>query len=855
MNDTNDPYEDDEAQEDQGTSAHNDSMPPQSNDDANKNAGAESPSPTESTDPDMPAFSEDASSNEPDDDDDSDDEKTAAMSLEELGIIPPSTESQDEANPDDPPNPYEESLDDDRTQMNVQVDPKLGAKQGPHNESSVDVDPTLARPQPQSQEDGAMGPTPTPPGPPPLPMDVDLESIDLSIERPKGSQTTSTSSNARPPSMKAMNSTLASSPMRRREKLEVSPPEAPVVKPAVHRKKEESFSGIDAAEGRTMMFDAAVLHAAASAEPQGVLTTMEGPDQGKEFFLRAASTLVGRSLECDLVINDSSVSRKHFRIDRRDGQHIIVDLGSGNGTRVDGERVTKCALQERAHIHIGTTVLQFDLVGSQQRGGIEQPASKTMGPLLFWSMGIFLLISLVFVVGLVGDHFQWWQSDESQRRAIKTKSVATSGPDIDEIQMFLAEKDLNGAANALRDARKRYGNTNELNELSAQLRDAKSHYETIQRHRKALSKNDKSRTDCQAIIRSLEVIPTDSPFYEDATMLTESAYDTIVESLKDEAYKLETQGLYAESLAKEERVLTFRPDDSEATYHRDQLNKKLEDQEKGSDRSQSDDGKEGNASREDATVKPRDKPAKVAAKKSNKTTRKEKPRRTKKERKVAPPKVVRVTPPTPPPVGRKMAQMGVGHSLYRKGLFQAAASHFDKIGQDAGIVQKDRRRAKKIATNIRAFADKYTNGQQAAGNDRFSNAITLLNRALVLDGRVSKPGHYGSKIRSKLADMYASQAQRSWNNENYAQAARQANKALKYNKNQPVAKVIRKKTQAQGDNLLARARDAKNRGNYGAAKKILRSIITTAGKKSSNGKEASRLLQEILMDEAAEEDD
>jgi len=215
----------------------------------------------------------------------------------------------------------------------------------------------------------------------------------------------------------------------------------------------------------------------------------------------------------------------------------------------------------------------------------------------------------------------------------------------------------------------------------------------------------------------------------------------------------------------------------------------------------------------------------------------------------------KIAPPAPSPVGRKMAQMGLGHSLYRKGLFQAAASHFDKIAQDAGVVQKDRRRAKKIATNIRAFADKYTNGKQAAANDRFSNAIQLLNRALVLDGRVNKPGHYGSKIRNMLADMYASQARRSWNNENTAQAARQASQALKYNKNQTVAQVILKKAQQKGNNQLARAKDAKSRGNYGAAKKILRGVIKDVGRKSKSGKEASRLLQEILMDEAAEEDD
>src|SRR5690348_13130601 len=55
-------------------------------------------------------------------------------------------------------------------------------------------------------------------------------------------------------------------------------------------------------------------------------------------------TLVGRREDCDLRLNHKSVSKVHCVIAKTDGLLILRDLGSTNGTRVNGQRVRRAAL-------------------------------------------------------------------------------------------------------------------------------------------------------------------------------------------------------------------------------------------------------------------------------------------------------------------------------------------------------------------------------------------------------------------------------------------------------------------------------------------------------------------------------
>jgi hypothetical protein len=69
---------------------------------------------------------------------------------------------------------------------------------------------------------------------------------------------------------------------------------------------------------------------------------------------------VGRSSDADVVIDDPYSSEFHFRVVVQDGAVIITDLGSTNGTYVNGRRITvPTALSKGDSIQIGNTILEI----------------------------------------------------------------------------------------------------------------------------------------------------------------------------------------------------------------------------------------------------------------------------------------------------------------------------------------------------------------------------------------------------------------------------------------------------------------------------------------------------------------
>ncbi len=114
---------------------------------------------------------------------------------------------------------------------------------------------------------------------------------------------------------------------------------------------------------RSAPFDAAA-SPTAHPEPQPAVTYVPVIEvSGERFSLNAPSVSVGRSTEADITVEDTSVSRKHLEI-RQQGQHYVaVDLGSTNGSYVDGERVQgRAELVNGSVITMGRTRLVFRLL-------------------------------------------------------------------------------------------------------------------------------------------------------------------------------------------------------------------------------------------------------------------------------------------------------------------------------------------------------------------------------------------------------------------------------------------------------------------------------------------------------------
>jgi Protein of unknown function (DUF3662)/FHA domain len=80
---------------------------------------------------------------------------------------------------------------------------------------------------------------------------------------------------------------------------------------------------------------------------------------GRPFPLTRAVTVLGRSGDVDIPLDDAGVSRRHAEVHVSGGRARVVDLGSTNGTFVDGERVTTGDLRDGSTITVGRSRLVF----------------------------------------------------------------------------------------------------------------------------------------------------------------------------------------------------------------------------------------------------------------------------------------------------------------------------------------------------------------------------------------------------------------------------------------------------------------------------------------------------------------
>jgi DNA-binding NtrC family response regulator len=112
------------------------------------------------------------------------------------------------------------------------------------------------------------------------------------------------------------------------------------------------------------------------------LTVVEGPNAGAEIALdiaRPTRVLVGQSTACQLVLDDSMVSRRHAAVDLHGHGVKVVDLGSTNGTRINGVRVMEAMLEPGDRMAIGGTTLRLELSAEKPRDRAAVPSSVSFG--------------------------------------------------------------------------------------------------------------------------------------------------------------------------------------------------------------------------------------------------------------------------------------------------------------------------------------------------------------------------------------------------------------------------------------------------------------------------------------------
>ncbi len=92
---------------------------------------------------------------------------------------------------------------------------------------------------------------------------------------------------------------------------------------------------------------------------------LKGQLLGKLYSLKKGTITIGRAMDCKIVVEDPRISRKHVQIKVNDKKSIIKDLGSTNGTFVNGKRINKYVLQEGDKIHLSPMTIFKFLLGDE----------------------------------------------------------------------------------------------------------------------------------------------------------------------------------------------------------------------------------------------------------------------------------------------------------------------------------------------------------------------------------------------------------------------------------------------------------------------------------------------------------
>ena len=107
---------------------------------------------------------------------------------------------------------------------------------------------------------------------------------------------------------------------------------------------------------------------ASDAELRGImcrLNIVSGPMKGHSFEIKEEVTLMGRTQENDIEINDRTISRRHIKITKKNNQFFIEDLGSYNGLKVDGALVKsgeEIELMDGIDYSIGNSVFTIEKI-------------------------------------------------------------------------------------------------------------------------------------------------------------------------------------------------------------------------------------------------------------------------------------------------------------------------------------------------------------------------------------------------------------------------------------------------------------------------------------------------------------
>lgn len=114
-----------------------------------------------------------------------------------------------------------------------------------------------------------------------------------------------------------------------------------------------------------------------ASQQQALLIVLSGARLGTRSILGESAVDIGRGSACQLILDADSVSRRHARIEWSGREHRLIDLGSTNGTFVNGTRTKEALLRDGDRIGIGKALLKY-LAGGNIEGAYHEEIQRLM---------------------------------------------------------------------------------------------------------------------------------------------------------------------------------------------------------------------------------------------------------------------------------------------------------------------------------------------------------------------------------------------------------------------------------------------------------------------------------------------
>jgi hypothetical protein len=131
--------------------------------------------------------------------------------------------------------------------------------------------------------------------------------------------------------------------------------------------------------GRSILVDKglSVKEVVMAGQAVPMLVVYEGELEGARWVIDQESVVIGRGSDCDIVLPERQVSRQHVRIERDSKGYLLHDLGSKNGTSVNGEEVGSepVRLKDGDEIQVALCV-KFGFVGADATLPLESPGPR-----------------------------------------------------------------------------------------------------------------------------------------------------------------------------------------------------------------------------------------------------------------------------------------------------------------------------------------------------------------------------------------------------------------------------------------------------------------------------------------------